>query len=347
MKNNNILWVDFIRVVASFLVVLIHAAAPLLYRYNKIAAVNWWAGNIYDSAARICVPLFFITTGYLLLEKQEAVKDYLTKRGNKILVPLFVWSIFYIFWKFFFENGEPISFRTFYSLFLSPAYFHLWFFYAIIGLYLYIPILRILIQHSPKELLYYFIVLWFIAVSVIPFAERTTHLTSLIDLNMISGFVGYLVIGYIFGNIQTSKKQAMQALFIAFVCFIITIAGTFFLTARNKGEYNGYFYDYLSPNIILYSIAAFTFLKYISEKITPSENQQKSLKALSSASFGIYLIHPMILFTLRAGWLGFSLSALSMNAIYSVPLTVFFTFGLSFLIVFLLQKIPFIRNCVP
>jgi len=347
MKNNDIVWVDFIRVVASFFVVLVHAAAPLLYRYNSISILNWWTGNAYDSAARICVPLFFITTGYLLLEKQETVKDYFTKRINKILIPLIVWSVLYIFWQRYIENGEPVSFRTFYSLFLSPAYFHLWFFYAIIGLYLYIPILRILIQYSPKELLYYFIALWFIAVSVIPFTEKVTHITSLIDLNMISGFVGYLVIGYIFGNIQINKKQSIQALFVALVCLIITMAGTFFLTARNNGEYNGYFYDYLSPNVILYSTAAFILLKYIAENTTIFSNQKKILKALSSASFGIYLIHPMILFGLRAGWFGFSLSALSMNAIYSVPLTVFFTFGLSFLIVFLLQKIPFIRNFVP
>lgn len=347
MKNNNILWVDFIRVVASFFVVMLHSAAPLLYKYNNIPPLNWWAGNIYDSAVRICVPLFFIVSGYLLLGKEETIGEFFIKRANKILAPFIVWSILYVFWAHYFDNAGSLTFRSFYSLAISPAYYHLWFFYAIIGLYLYIPVLRIFTQHSSVQILYYFVALWFLAVSIVPIIEASSQVTSAVDLNTISGYVGYLVIGHLLGNAQINKRQFMQILLVAIICLIITAGGTFYLTIRNNGELNGYLYGYLSPNVIVSSVAAFLLLKYLSDHLVTSDRRKNVLMALSSASMGIYLIHPMVLYTVNAGWLGFPLSGFSASAVYSVPLTAVLTFGLSFVLVAILKKAPFLRLCLP
>lgn len=70
-KDGKIFWVDFVRVLATFLVILLHSAAPLLYQYSSISKADWWVANIYDSISRICVPLFFMISGYLLLEKMK------------------------------------------------------------------------------------------------------------------------------------------------------------------------------------------------------------------------------------------------------------------------------------
>jgi len=347
MEKNKSLWVDFIRVTAIFFVIVLHSSAPLLYEYNKLSAINWWAGNIYNSLVRMCVPLLFMLSGYLLLGKQETLKVYFTKRINKVLIPLIVWSIFYIFWKGYFYKSETTSFYSFYSIIISPAFYHLWFLYALIGIYLYIPVLRILVQNSPKKILYYFIALWFIAVAAIPIFERVTAISSNIDLRSISGYVGYLVIGYLLGNVQTTKRQFNQALLVALVCLIITMSGTFFLTVQNNGEYDNYFNGYLSPNVILLSVSAFILLKYIFSRIVISEKHKTILNILNSASFGIYLIHPMIMRHLRKGTFGLSWDVLKNNAIYSVPIMAILTFGIAFVITLLLRQIPYVRKCVP
>lgn len=345
MKSNDIQWVDFTRVVAIFSVVLLHSAAPLLYRYNTISSFNWWVGNIYDSAVRPCVPLFFMITGYLLLGKQESVKDYLLKRSKRILIPFIVWSIIYVFWRGYL--GETITPLTFLRLIFIPAYYHLWFFYAIIWLYLYIPILRVFMQYSKKGFLYYFIILWFIAVLPIPFIEKAIPYVS--EMYVYITYTGYLVVGYLLGNTQTNKKHAIQSLLVSFICLLITITGTYFLTAQSNREYlayGEYFHHYSSPNIILQSVSIFIFLKHFWENALISSHQKTILKVLSSASFGIYLIHPIVLDVLAAGWLGFSISAFSKSAIYSIPTTTTLAFGLSFIIIIFLQKIPLIRVCV-
>jgi len=349
MEKHNVLWIEFIRFLATFSVVWLHSAAPLLYKYNELSIIDWWTGNIYDSMVRTCVPLFFMLSGYLLLDKSETLGNFFAKRINKVLVPLVVWSIFYILWKRYYENGEPLSFYSFYSLLLTPAYYHLWFFYAIIGLYLYVPILRIFVQNSKITILYYFIVLWFFAVSIIPFIEKETHVNSIIDLKMISGYVGYLVIGHVLGKIKINKKILMLSFLVAFLSFLVTIIATYFFTAQNGGIFYDYFYEYLSPNIILMSVAVFILLKYISEEFSVFENYtvRKVIQTLSSASLGTYLVHTMVIFVLQKGDLGFTLSPFSTAAIYSVPLTAITTFFLSFLIIFVLQKIPLLNKCVP
>jgi surface polysaccharide O-acyltransferase-like enzyme len=344
--KNKILWVDFIRIMASFSVVLLHSAAPLLDQYQKLSAFDWWAGNVYDSSVRNCVPLFFILSGYLLLGKQETLRDFLLKRMNKILVPFLVWSIIYNFWAHFFYNRD-LTLSSFIGILFAPTFFHLWFFYAIIGLYLFVPVLRLLVQSVPKYLLYYYLALWFLAVSLIPLAEKVAHTASAFDLKMVSGFFGYLVIGHLLGGVSINRRQFWQALALGFLALLITIFGTYILMLRHQGQFNGYFYDYLSPNVVLFSCSSFIVLKYLFERVTISETQKKILIAMSSASLGIYLIHPMTLYALEKGWFGFSLNGFSAIPIFTIPLTALITFGVSFSVIYLMQKIPFARNCVP
>ncbi|MCW8890351.1 MAG: acyltransferase family protein [Sedimenticola sp.] len=348
-KSKDIYWVDIIRVIATFSVVWLHSAAPLLYKYNELSITNWWVGNIYDSTVRMCVPLFFMLSGYLLLSKSDSLDSFFRRRISKVVFPLIVWSVLYILWTHYYEGSASVSFYSFYSLALTPAYYHLWFLYAIVGLYLFLPILRVLIQNSNKELQYYFVVLWFVAVSFIPFLEKLTEINSRIDLQMISGYVGYLVIGHLLGSIIITRKALLISAATFVVSIIITSVGTYILTLRNEGVFVDYLYSYLSPNIILMSMAFFILVKYYSETLHFIQNDffRKIISLLSSASLGIYLIHTMILYVLRKGDLGFSLSAFTFDAVMAVPATAITAFILSFFVIYLVRKIPIIQKIAP
>jgi len=349
MKANNVLWVDFVRVVATFSVVLLHSAAPLLYKYNELSIGDWWMGNLYDSIVRMCVPLFFLISGYLLLDKKETASDFFMKRTSRVIFPLLIWSMLYILWKHYIEGIDSITLLSFFSLAMTPAYYHLWFMYAIIGIYLYVPILRIFVQNSTTELLCYFVALWFLSVSIIPFIEKITHIDSKVDLKMISGYVGYLVLGNLLGKAQLTKRY----LFISFIIFILAVAttsiGTYIMTVRNNGAFFGYLYSYLSPNVIFMSAAAFVFFKYTAENIRAFEYGpvKKIIGALSSASLGIYFIHTMVLYILSNGYLGFKLNSFTYKALYAVPATAMITFTVSFAAIWMVRKIPVIRKIAP
>ena len=54
----NILWINFVKVIAIIAVIQIHVASPLMHKYNIITESYWWIGVTYDSMARMAVALF-------------------------------------------------------------------------------------------------------------------------------------------------------------------------------------------------------------------------------------------------------------------------------------------------
>ena len=64
---NKILWLDYVRAIACCMVVLLHTAAEYVL---KSEGVNWNFANLVDSFTRVCVPLFFMISGYLFFRKK-------------------------------------------------------------------------------------------------------------------------------------------------------------------------------------------------------------------------------------------------------------------------------------
>lgn len=348
VETKNILWIDLLRVVAMFGVVLLHAAASVLYQYGKIPMSYWWTANIYYTVFIVCVPLFFMISGYLLLEKSEKISFFITKRITKVVIPLVIWSIVYLIWQKIVIVDFDISFRSFYSIINSPTYYHLWFIYALVGVYIFIPILRIFIQNSSESIKYYFVIIWFFSESILSLFEKITGLERQVDFITISGFVGYFVLGYIIGHLNISKKLFNISKIILILTYVFTAYGIYFLSTRN-GTFNNYFYGYLGSNIIFLSVIFFILFKYAFQdsKVFNYKLGVKIIHKLSSASLGIFLIHPIFLYHLNNQGFGFSLSATSGNPILFIPITAIVTFLLSFFVIRILQKIPVIKYCVP
>jgi surface polysaccharide O-acyltransferase-like enzyme len=338
-SNNRYIWIDYIRVFATFCVVLLHVAAPLLLKYNELPELPWMTANLYNSSVRMCVPLFFMISGCLLLEKNEPVNTFFRKRINKVLIPLLTWSIFYTFLKAH-DEDSPISLHSFYSIVFAPAYDHLWFLYAIIGVYLFVPILRIIVNQSNNKILYYYVALWFFAASIVPAGEKITGLKNWIDLRSISGFAGYLVLGLLLSKIKTTKGMLAASGILYFTCVVITATGTTFLVIHNGGKFSDYFYDYLSPNVVILSAATFMLLKHYAVKIDERAGHRftSMIHSISSASFGIYLIHPVFISRI-SHFAGFQ-----DHVILSIPLAAVAIFLLSYASILIFQKVPILNK---
>ena len=89
--------IDFIRVLACYLVMQTHAGelyyigdGGVLLRWDK----NLWPG-IFNSLARICVPLFVMISGYLLLPIKTDYSTFLKKRFTRISFPFIIFCILY------------------------------------------------------------------------------------------------------------------------------------------------------------------------------------------------------------------------------------------------------------
>src|SRR5690606_24478575 len=90
----------------------------------------------------------------------------------RIVLPFFAWSFLYLLWLIFYKQ-VPMSPLIALNYFLfSGMYYHFWFLYALIGLYMVIPILRIFVGNAKRSDMIYYAALWLIATAIIPLIKK-------------------------------------------------------------------------------------------------------------------------------------------------------------------------------
>jgi surface polysaccharide O-acyltransferase-like enzyme len=348
-KPDLIPWVNPLRGLAILLVVLLHTTAPLLLEFDKNAPTTWWIGNILDSLARPCIPLFLMLSGTLLLGRYESLKLFFSRRVlKKMVVPLIAWiTIYLMFNTWYYDNSwEPMVLIT--KALTGGAAFHLWFLYMLLGVYLLIPVLRAWIAVATKQQIEYFLALWIIFSSLVPVIEWGLGIEFATSVELASGYVGFVVLGYYLGHI--SKFQyglPLAALISAFVAAVLlTMIGTFVATVRlNDGVLDEVFYLYNSPNVIVMSVIVFLWFQRLPWKL--SSWQYRTLSIFSQYCFPIYLIHMIFLTLLKSGLLGFEQNETAFHPLIGVLLTSVICISLSLVASIILRRLPIVRAIVP
>ena len=329
-------WLDNLRVIATISVVLLHVAAPLLYRYSNFDASNWLTANFYDSLVRFCVPVFVMITGALLLKKDYRLADYLKKRVARIIYPFLFWiSIYSVHALIILKNGfqQPLlAILTISdSKFGYKTTYHFWYIYMIIGIYFLIPLISRWIRNAKEKEILYFLTIWFLVVTLThPMFDE--YLPTF-NLKYFGGFVGYLVLGY-YLSVKNFEKVKNIGI-ISFLTFILgvflTAFGTYSLSIY-KGNFKTDLYTYFSPNVIIAAISLFLFIKHINIK----NNKLISIRnRINKHSFGIYFVHVMVLYWLNR----FGLNGSTFGPAIGIPLTTLVCLVISSSLIFLLKKL--------
>jgi len=350
-KKKYIFWVDFIRVAGIFGVVLIHVSSPLYNRWKTMAFADWMVGNVYNSIARVSVPLLFMLSGYLLLNRQEDLRAFYVNRVWKVALPFLVWSALYLVWK----NGYA-DFTLFnaikaiiYVVLTKPAYYHFWFLYALLPIYLFVPILRRFVHSADEQTLWYFALFWFVFGPLLDFIQQTVlNFNIAISLGFFTEYIGYFFWGYMLGRMHPPRWVATVAALSFITLTVFTIHATYRLSAEH-GFYFDFYHIYTRLNIALMAFSAFVGLKTLGEKIGARANPTATrwMRQIAGTTFGVYLLHAMTLAMIRRGAFGFQLTALSASPIIMIPALAALVFILSSVIIALLQKIPYLRAIAP
>lgn len=328
-ESQNHYGISLLRILATLSVIIIHVAAPLVMKYGKISNFDWNAANFYDSISRYSVPVFFMISGSLLLGREFEISDFLKNRLGKIIPPFLFWSLFYsLFGRYVFHHEAFNVIKVVKDIFYGSKY-HLWFVFALIGVYLISPIFQKWINFSKKNDILYFLIIWVITLFLtIP---GVAIYFPKINLSYFSGFLGYFVLGFYLK--KHVKNQNWISWLLIVIGVLITIFGTYFMTGKNN-EFYDYFYEYLCLNALMVSIGVFMLFNTV-ENIN---NKMKPIVSkLNECSFGIYLIHPLVLniFTL------FGISGFFISPIVGILIVSLACFLLSFMVIFIIKKIRF------
>ena len=186
MQKERISFLDYLRAAACLMVMLVHAAenfygadsSGLAGNMSMLAneANRFWVSFWDGGVSRTAVPLFMITSAYLLapMPAGSTMVQFYRRRFLRILPPFVLFLLLYSFlplaWGGMTWEQSMADFKLLPFNFPSMAG-HLWFMYPLISLYLIIPVISPWLERATKREEQIFIGL-FCFTTLIPWLHR-------------------------------------------------------------------------------------------------------------------------------------------------------------------------------
>jgi len=345
-------YLDLLRVVASYAVVLLHVVAWQVVTLPPSAGRGWWFVTVYDVGMRFCVPVFFMVSGALLLDpgRQVSLGEVFRKRLPKIGIPFLAWACLY-YGIYLQRGGDPFVTGDFLRSIARAAGSphmppHLWFLPALMGLYLATPFIKPFTDRASTRDLAAFVGLWLAMAILFPLLEYFFDVTVAIRNGLFNIHLGYFVLGTLLHRLPcpSGRNVAWILTPLLLVTWAIGIIGTYMMYAGPGTYYGGFLNKWQAPNVVLLSVCVFLIARCLGSAVLPRHGATARLVAwLGPLTFGIYLAHIVgILLVSPAdalfGYLG--------NAV-GMPLRALAAFVVSVLVVVVLRRVPLLRATVP
>lgn len=338
---------DIIRVLACYLVIQLHTGEFYYIGANGTVLDGlgpFWVG-IINSLCRTAVPLFVMVSGFLLLPVKEDISTFFKKRFARVIIPFVLWCILYAV--YFAAKGQTTWIQAGINILHIPVNYgtevgHLWYIYMLIGLYLFIPLISPWVAIASRKSMELYLVLWAVSLCV-PYVhlvypqilgECYWNHTPL--LYYFSGFLGYLILGaYLKKYIGDRQAWNLPAgLFLILTGYAITAWGFIArLDSINVTDLE-LTWGFETINVAMMSLGIFLLLKNVHLRKASSPGA-RLITDISKLSYGMYLVHIMVLFTFYA-----LLNPLMETFWIKIPIIAVLTFAASYLIIKLLSLLP-------
>lgn len=292
-QQRPIFYLDLLRCMAVVAVIAIHVAEPLLGLYGQLSSAEWLAGVAVNSVSRWAVPIFFMISGALLLSDLRLfnTREFLQRRFAKVIWPFLAWSLIYALVSGY-DSAEWQWTRTSNAILqaiTAPTWYHLWYFYALLPLYLAIPLLRFWLPTLSDQQIHRWLAAWLVFTLLDWFTIGDAWIPELVI------YLGYLVLGwYLFNRDQRANGQLWLIAGMGMLAF--NFFGTWQLSQQNA-QYTIFFMGYTHFNTVVIAGMLFVMAQLHADKIQGTYRQVARI--IAKYSLGIYLIHPLILIPVR------------------------------------------------
>lgn len=311
--KDRIVFADYLRIIACFMVMLVHASenfygadtSGLASNMSMLAneANRFWVAFYDGFVARTCVPLFMMLSAFLLVPMKdgETMTSFYKKRFTRILPPIAFFFILYctlpMAWGAMTPQDSLSDLKLIAWNFPSMAG-HLWFVYPLISLYLFIPVISPWIAKASAKEERIFLALWFVS-TFIPYIQRfitpevwgECFWNKFSMLWYFSGFLGYLVLAHYIRTHLDWKRSTK--LIVGAICFLAGSAFTMWGYWHKavpmvpiETPTLEWAWEFCTPNLAMSTFGIFLIFSCIEAKTAPAW-----VTTLSKLTFGMYLMH--------------------------------------------------------
>lgn len=306
LSSNKIINIEVLRVLAVVAVILIHMSMG--HFHDKTLMVNdysaWVMNNVYYTATRFCVPVFFIIAAYIAFNNKSS--STWVDKVIRIGLPYLFWSLIYFWYK---SNDSMEVLELVKKTITSNTSFHLWFIPPFLGFVIFLPAIRKIFgtDEDQKQFRHLFVLLFIFSI-ILPSAISALNyfyggyrfLSGLNNYGLtISGFLLYaFAFPYMSKRMRPTVGLAIYGLLIA-LNLVLNISVSERLSKPNES-----FYGYTTVLVFISSFVLFNSIMSIDFScLRPFAS--KAIYAIGHCSFGIYLVHWLVFLVLNNNGLVF------------------------------------------
>ena len=324
-EKERIFYYDFLRAFAIIAVLICHVDfffGPLNTPFEIIAQMT------FHDIGRIGVPIFLMISGALLLNREYELGDFLKRRFTRIIYPFIFWIILILAQLYYMHYNTQYLWNTFIG---NPSI--TWYFWTLIGIYLFIPVINAFIEKYGEKGCKYFLVIWFFTITLNTFSSYP--LFPDFNLDYFASYIGYPVLGYYLNNKEFNLSDKKMCI-IGFAILVVSLA-TFVYFDYNKMSYVSNIYQNIP--IVLMGCGMYLFIKYL-DNLTSFKHIKdniigKAIVSISLCSYGMYFSHLIVIRFL---------AKYNPKSTLLFPLMFGLTIFLSWLLPFIFSKIPYVKT---
>lgn len=303
MEKKHYYYLDFLRIIAAYTVVIRHLSTMGARHYN-ISSMDWMVDNIFASIGIFAVPIFFMVSGCVFLNPTKNITYTLLwqKYIKKFIIYFLIWSSIYTGFRTIMNYPFPFckeAVKYFITATLSGENtYQFWFLFVLVGLYIITPFLRKIVY---GKLLKIFLIISFIVSIVLPTIQIIPVIGNPIfdyfqkfEVYMPMGYVFYFALGYYLNTHVISKKNEKILCLASLLMIILTIFLTYIYTQQSN-EFDETFHQKLLLNTCIMGIGVFCIAKSMEEKFKQSKFFGTFLSNATKYTLGVYAMHVLVL----------------------------------------------------
>lgn len=216
---------DLLRIICCIAVIIIHISATYknaLITQDQMALSKLNLDSkemivIFNILTRFAVPCFIMLSGAFLLSNNENgnYKKFYNKTIKKIVMPTIFFSLIFLGYSLIMNFASvlindkelDVFVRSLKNFFTGNAYYHLWYMYVIIGLYILTPILLLFknsISKKTFEKLSYIFIIW------ASISNWTSTYKLAWSIGKVFDFLGYFMLGNVIFEKNNSTKKSIK-----------------------------------------------------------------------------------------------------------------------------------------
>lgn len=291
--------ISMIKTLACILVAFNHTGLKGFFLFSQVQSPLPFALTLMMSIlCKIDIPLFFMCSGALLLNREESLGTLFKHRVLRIVAVLVLFSlldyVYLIHWQL-----SAFDWHYFLTTLYSSEFIPInWFLYAYLAMLLMLPLLRKMAKAMTNRDMLYLMGLQFLFVAVLPAIEYVLGRNKVqirLDFPLLTQSIFYALLGYFAQNRISEEQLTKKWLWIGVVASLMCVGAAMVLTVY-KGGVDGFYIENQSQLfhaswIAIPSLTTYLLFRKAAAHLSQEGRFARIINHISGLTFGVYLLH--------------------------------------------------------